>query len=72
MLNGNNLVEIEGFRHRRIKLFNLRKQVGVRSIFLYAESQVKNGRIGSANDAAVQEVVRERGFDKGYEAKRVL
>ena len=41
-------------------------------MFFYAESEVENGRIGAADDAAVQEAVRERGFDKGYEANRVL
>jgi hypothetical protein len=31
-----------------------------------------NRRISSANDAAVQETVRKRGFDSGYEAKCLL
>jgi len=40
--------------------------------FFYAESEVENWRIGSADDEAVQEAMRERGFDKGYEAHGIL
>jgi hypothetical protein len=37
-------------------------------VFFYVESQIANGRISAADDEAVQEAVRKRGFDKGYEA----